>query len=69
MTPKFVNVLLCGSHIVVPCTTYKTVSRQLEHLQRLACLYISGWTIPLLAMMTRIDVRRGGSYSITGVVI
>ena len=25
-----------------PGTTYKTVSRQLEHLQRLACLYISG---------------------------
>jgi len=51
MTPKVVHWLY--SAIIRPMfcyaaviwwsrTTYKTVSKQLEHLQRLACLYISG---------------------------
>jgi len=51
MTPKVVHWLytavirpmFCYAAVIWwPRTTYKTVSRQLEHLQRLACLYISG---------------------------
>jgi len=67
MTPKVVHWLYTAVIRPMFCyatviwwsrTTYKTVSRQLEHLQRLACLYISGVvrTTPTAALETVVGI-------------